>query len=61
MENNFSMVEKEMATHSNILAERMLWTEEPGVLQSTGSQRVGHDSETNTALTSKVRLEKRLY
>ena len=50
-----------MATHSNIPAWRIQWTEEPGVLQSTGSQRVGHDSETNTALTSKVRLEKRLY
>ena len=34
--------EKEMATHSSILAWRMPWTEEPGRLQSTGSQRVGH-------------------
>ena len=34
--------EKEMATHSSILAWRMAWTEEPGRLQSTGSQRVGH-------------------
>ena len=32
-----------MATHSSILAWRMPWTEEPGGLQSTGSQRVGHD------------------
>ena len=36
-------LEKEMATHSNILAWRIPWTEEPGELQSMGSQRVGHD------------------
>ena len=36
-------LEKEMATHSSILAWRIWWTEEPGGLQSTGSQRVGHD------------------
>ena len=36
-------LEKEMATHSSILAWQMPWTEEPGGLQSTGSQRVGHD------------------
>ena len=36
-------VEKRMATHSSILAWRIPWTEEPGGLQSTGSQRVGHD------------------
>ena len=36
-------LEKEMATHSIILAWRIPWTEEPGGLQSTGSQRVGHD------------------
>ena len=35
--------EQEMATHSSILAWRIPWTEEPGRLQSTGSQRVGHD------------------
>ena len=34
-------LEEEMATHSSILAWRMLWTEEPGRLQSMGSQRVG--------------------
>ena len=37
------LLEKEMATHSSILARRIPWTEEPGRLQSTGSQRVGHD------------------
>ena len=36
-------LEKEMAIHSSILAWRIPWTEEPGRLQSTGSQRVGHD------------------
>ena len=36
-------LEKEMATHSSILALRIPWTEEPGVLQSLGSQRVGHN------------------
>ena len=36
-------LEKEMATHSSILAWRILWTEKPGSLQSTGLQRVGHD------------------
>ena len=35
-------LEKEMATHSSILARRTPWTEEPGGLQSMGSQRVGH-------------------
>ena len=44
-------LEKEMATHSSILAWRILWTEEPGGLQSMGSQRVGHNWVTNT-LTS---------
>ena len=36
-------LEKEMATHSSILAWRIPWTEEPGRLQSLGSQRVGQD------------------
>ncbi|RJF70553.1 hypothetical protein D4Z77_08885 [Campylobacter coli] len=36
-------LEKEMATHSSILAWRISWTEEPGRLQSMGSQRIGHD------------------
>ena len=36
-------LEKEMATHSSTLAWRIPWMEEPGGLQSTGSQRVGHD------------------
>ena len=36
-------LEKEMATHSSILNWETPWTEEPGRLQSMGSQRVGHD------------------
>ena len=35
--------EKEVATHSSILAWEISWTEEPGGLQSMGSQRVRHD------------------
>ena len=36
-------LEKEMATQSSTLAWRILWMEEPGRLQTMGSQRVGHD------------------
>ena len=36
-------LEKEMATHSSILAWKTPWMEKPGGLQSMGSQRVGHD------------------
>ena len=36
-------LEKEMATHSSTLAWKIPWTEEPGRLQSMGSQRVGHN------------------
>ena len=36
-------LEKEMATHSSIFAWKITWMEEPGGLQSTGSQRVGQD------------------
>ena len=41
-------LDKEMATHSSILAWRILWTEEPGRLQSIGSQRVGLDWVSDT-------------
>ena len=37
------LLEKGMATHSSILAWEISWTVEPGRLQSTGLQRVGHD------------------
>ena len=36
-------LEKEMATHSSTIAWKIPWTEEPGRLQSMGSQTVGHD------------------
>ena len=38
-----STMEKEMATHSSVLAWRIPWAEKPGRLQSKGSHRVGHD------------------
>ena len=41
------LLEKEMATHSSILAWKIQWTEKPGGLQSMGSQRVGHDWVTS--------------
>ena len=42
-------LEKGMTTHSSILTWRIPWTEEPGELQSMGSQRVGHDLAANTS------------
>ena len=41
-------LEKRMAAHSSIVAWRIPWTEEPGKLQSMGSQRIRHDWATNT-------------
>ena len=41
-------LEERIATYSSILAWKIPWTEELGGLQSTGSQRVGHDWVTNT-------------
>ena len=43
-------LEKEMATHSSILACRIPWTEESGGLQTTGSHRVGHDWNDQTRI-----------
>ena len=40
-------LEKEMATHSSVLVWEIPWTEEPGGLQSMGSQRVGHNWVTS--------------
>ena len=40
---HFPALEKEMTTHSSVLAWRIPWTEKPGRLQSMGSHRVGHD------------------
>ena len=45
-------LEEGMATHSSILAWRIPWTEEPGGLQSMGSQRVQHDSSNLAAVAA---------
>ena len=37
------LLEEDMATHFSIFAWRILWTEDPGRLQSRGSQKIGHD------------------
>ena len=50
-------LEKEMATDSSILAWNISWTEEPGGLQSMGSQRVGHDWVTNTYLLNSITFQ----
>ena len=47
-------LEKEMETHPSIVAWRIPWTEEPGRLQSMGSQRVRHDWVTITSLSVKI-------
>ena len=49
-------LEKGMATHFSILAWKIPWIVEPGQLQSMGSQRVRHNSETNTFITTWVSL-----
>ena len=43
-------LEKEMATHSSMLAWKIPWAEELGRLQSMGSKRVGHDGATSLSL-----------
>ena len=45
------LLEKEMATHSNILAWKIPWTEEPGGPQSVGLQGVGHNCPTSLSRT----------
>ena len=49
-------LEKEMATHSSIHAQKILWTEEPGGLQSMGLQRVRHNWATSAQLSSRFTL-----
>ena len=46
--NQEESLEKGLATHSSVLAWKIAWTEEPGGLQSMGSQKLGHDWATNT-------------
>ena len=50
-------LEKGMTTHSSILAWRIPWTEEPGRLQSMGSQRAGHGWVTFTFTFKKVIIQ----
>ena len=45
-----------MATHSSILAWRILWTEEPGGLQSMGSQRISHSPTTERLTLSNINV-----
>ena len=45
-------LEKEMAIHSSTIAWKIPWTEEPGRLQSMGSQRVGHDSNIKDLIST---------
>ena len=45
-------LEKEMATHSSILALEITWTEDPGRLQSMGTQTVGHNQAISLSLSS---------
>ena len=47
-------LEEELATHSSTLAWKIPWTEEPGGLQSMGSQRVRHNCVTNTNTQSQA-------
>ena len=49
-------LEKEMATHSSTLAWKIPWMEEPGRLQSMGSQRVGHNWATSLSLSTQEAL-----
>ena len=48
-------LEKEMATHSNTLAWKIQWTEEPGRLQSMGSQKVGHNWVTSLSRNNNLK------
>ena len=50
-----------MATHSSILAWKIPGTEEPGGLQSRGSQRVGHDQATKHTYTNKTETNKHTH
>ena len=54
-------LEREMATHSSILAWRIPWTEETGGLQSMGSQRVGHDWSNLACMHAWVLIDVKWY
>jgi hypothetical protein len=51
-------LEEGMATHSSTLAWEIPWTEEPGGLQSMGSQRVGHDLATKHSTHAHTAIQK---
>ena len=50
-------LDKEMATHSSTIAWKIPWTEEPGRIQSMGSQKVGHDWATSLSYTHTCNLK----
>ena len=52
-------LEKEMAVHSSTIAWKIPWTEEPGRLQSMGSQRVGHDRATSCSRSAKAQQQQK--
>ena len=55
-------MEKEMATHSSILAWSILWTEEPGGLPSMGSCKVGHDwSDLAAAASLEIKSKRVIF
>ena len=54
-------VEKEVATHSNILAQRIPWTKEPGELQSTGSLRVSTERVKLTFISKAIKWSKESF
>ena len=56
-----SYLEKEMATHSSILAWKIPWTEEPGRLRSMGSQRVGHDRAISHSFIHLICSQERMF
>ena len=51
-------LEKDLAIHSSTLAWKIPWTEEPGRLQSMGSQKVRHDSATSLSLSESTKIAK---
>ena len=55
------LLEKEMASHSGILAWKIPWMEEPGRLQSMGSQRIGHDRVISLSLFKLPALHMKQY
>ena len=54
-------VEKEMATHSRVLAWRIPWTEKPGKLQSMGLHRVGHDRSDLAAVAARTHAHTHIF